>query len=375
MRDNTVPNPGADVPLTPSDTTAAHARTARTGVLLINLGTPDAPTAPAIRRYLRQFLSDRRVVEVPRPLWWLLLNLLILPFRPRKLVTAYGAVWGADGSPLLTIGRAQQSGLQAALGPDIPVALAMTYGEPSLARALADLRAAGVQRLLALPLYPQYSATTTAAAMDALYRLLMRERFPPALRMVRDYHDDPGYIAALAASVRAHWARHGEGTHLLMSFHGIPQRNLHLGDPYYCHCHKTARLLADALSLTEDRWSLSFQSRLGRMPWLQPYTDDRIRSLAGDGCKQLDVICPGFSADCLETLEEVSIGYDHLFREAGGEVLRYIPALNAEEVHLKALEGLVRTHLQGWPLRSEPDTVIQERLARVAASQGDAGRE
>lgn len=350
-----------------SDVVAVHRRAARSGILLVNLGTPAAPTAAAIRRYLRQFLSDRRVVEVPRLLWWLLLNALILPFRPRKLVEAYHSVWGSDGSPLMTISRAQQVGLQSRLGAAVDVELAMTYGEPSVAQALDRMSQRGVQRVLVLPLYPQYSATTTAAALDAVYRHQMQQRLPAALRVIREYHDDPGYIEALAESVRAHWAVQGRGDHLLLSFHGIPLRNLERGDPYHCHCHKTGRLLAEALSLPADAWSLSFQSRLGRMPWLQPYTDDRIAALAQGGCRQLDVICPGFSADCLETLEEVSIRYGEQFREAGGTALRYIPALNDAPAHLEALAALTRQHLQGWPIAPTPEAVLDESVARATA--------
>lgn len=361
--------------MTPSadDIATRHRQPTRgIGVLLVNLGTPDAATATAIRRYLRQFLSDRRVVEVPRLLWWLLLNLVILPFRPRKLVEAYHAVWTPEGSPLLAVSRAQQSALQARLGADVRVELAMTYGNPGIAEALARLQAAGVDRLLLLPLYPQYSATTTAAALDSLFRLQMADRCPPALRTIRDYHDDPGYIAALAASVRKHWQLHGRGDHLLMSFHGIPQRNLLRGDPYHCHCHKTARLLAEALELPREGWSLSFQSRLGRMPWLQPYTDRRLVDLAAAGTRTLDVICPGFSADCLETLEEVTIRYNAQFQESGGAALRYIPALNAEPEHIEALAALVQCHLKGWARPPETAETQDQRAQRALAALPDA---
>ncbi|MEQ1439879.1 ferrochelatase [Fontimonas sp. SYSU GA230001] len=320
-----------------------------TGVLLVNLGTPSAPTAPAIRRYLREFLADRRVVDLPRLLWWPILYGFILPLRPRRLAHAYGAIWTERGSPLLAIGRDQQQGLQQRLGHRATVALAMRYGEPSVTTALAGLQAQGVTRLLVLPLYPQYSATTTASVLDAVFDACRPLRAVPELRTVNDYHDDAGYIAALADSVRHHWATHGRGDHLLLSFHSIPQRYEDAGDPYGRHCRQTAQRLAQLLDLPADRWSLSFQSRVGRAQWLSPYTDEYVTALAGRGVRRLDVICPGFAADCLETLEEVALRYAADFRRAGGEVLRYIPALNAEPAHLDALAALVERHLAGWP--------------------------
>ncbi len=344
----------------------AHQPGRRMGVLMVNLGTPERPTPGAIRRYLRQFLSDRRVVEVPRPIWWLILNLIILPLRPIRLAKTYGSVWHPQGSPLMVISQQQHRALQAALADTAVVELAMTYGQPSIPAALARLKAQGADRVLVLPLYPQYSATTTAAVTDAVFRVLMQDRDPPALRIIRQYHDDPAYIDALAQSVKRHWAQHGRGDHLLCSFHGIPQRNVLLGDPYHCQAHKTARLLRERLGLAPDAMSLSFQSRLGRMPWLQPYTEAHVTALAHAGVKQLDVICPGFAADCLETLEEVAIGYHETFTHAGGGALRYIPALNAEAEHMAGLASLVRRHLQGWgESRSESPAEIDARLAEV----------
>lgn len=344
----------------------AHTQTARSGVLLVNLGTPDAPEAPAIRRYLAEFLGDRRVVELPRLLWWPILYGLILPLRPRKLAHAYASVWTAQGSPLLAISRAQQAGLQRQLGDGIPVALGMCYGNPSIASALDELRERGARRIVVLPLYPQYSATTTAAVFDAVFAQLKPLRWWPELRLVNGYHDLPAYIDALAASVRAHWQAQGGARHLLMSFHSIPLHCLERGDPYYCFCQKTARLLAAALQLAPDAWSLSFQSRLGRAKWLTPYTDRTIEKLAREGVGELDVICPGFSADCLETLEEVSLRYGEQFRAAGGKALRYIPALNDGAEHLQMLEALARQHLSGWPLAQTPDPSAAAP-ARVAA--------
>lgn len=344
---------------------AAHRVTPRTGVLLVNLGTPDAATASAIRRYLAEFLGDRRVVEIPRALWLPLLYGVILPFRSRKLVHAYASVWTERGSPLLAISRDQCEALQRSLGDEIVVQMAMRYGNPSIGTAFEAFDAAGVRQVLVLPLYPQYSATTTASVFDAVYAQLAARRWPPALRTIDSYHDDAGYIAALAESVRAHWRDHGRGEHLLMSFHSIPLRCLQAGDPYYCFCQKTARLLAEALALTADAWSVSFQSRVGRARWLSPYTDERIDALAAAGVRQLDVVCPGFSADCLETLEEVSLRYGDAFVAAGGEALRYIPALNAQPTHIDALAALLRRHLGGWePVAALEPGVRELRIER-----------
>lgn len=353
-------------PANPSE----HRKPARAAVLLVNLGTPDAPSAGAIRRYLRQFLSDRRVVEVPWAVWQMVLNLFILPFRPGKLVHAYGAVWSPEGSPLMAISRRQTQALHARLNARYPqdgvaVELVMTYGEPSFASVLSKLAAQRVERVAVLPLYPQYSATTTAAAFDALWRVLMRQRRVPAVRTLDSYHDEPAYIAALAASVRAHWTQQGRDGHLLMSFHSIPQIYLAKGDPYFCLCQKTARLLAEALELPPAQWSVSFQSRLGNQPWLRPYTDVVIPQLAQGGVSALDVICPGFSADCLETLEEVALRYRDAFLEAGGKRFHYIPALNDAAEHIDLLERLAVRELHGWlPIASDaPDP------ARVAELQ------
>lgn len=350
-----------------ADSDRIHRLPARSGVLLVNLGTPDTPTAPAIRRYLRQFLSDRRVVELPRWLWLAVLYLFILPFRPRRLVHAYSKVWGAQGSPLLAIARAQATALSAELGDAAIVDLAMTYGEPSIESGLARLEQAGVRRLLVLPLYPQYSATSTAAAFDALFAALGRRRWIPELRTIGSYHDDPGYIEAVARSIEAHWRDQGRGDHLLISFHSIPRRYVEAGDPYFCQCQKTARLLIERLGLNSTSCSVSFQSRLGRQPWLMPYTDVVVPQLAAAGVRTLDVVCPGFSADCLETLEEVAIRYATDFTAAGGNALRYVPALNAQPIHIEALAALCRRHLQGWDTgsTSSREDDIEQRLRRV----------
>jgi ferrochelatase len=343
-----------------------HSRSPRRGVLLVNLGTPEAPSASAIRRYLREFLSDRRVVELSRWLWWPVLNAFILPLRPLKLQHSYAAIWTADGSPLLAISRRQQRALQAALGPELPVALAMRYGKPSIDAALAELAREDVRRVLLLPLYPQYSATTTASVFDAVADSLRRWRWLPELRTVHQYHDDAGYIEALARSVEAQWESKGRGEHLLMSFHSIPLSYVLAGDPYFCHCQKTARLLAERLGLEASQWSVSFQSRLGRTAWLQPYTEPHVQALAKQGCRRLDVICPGFAADCLETLEELALRYAARFRAAGGSELRYIPALNDAPAHIDALKALIERQLAGWEYPPETRSDVENRLERAA---------
>lgn len=354
--------------MTPSpDATRVHIEPQRCGVLLVNLGTPDAPTPTAIRRYLAEFLGDRRVVEIPRAVWWPILYGFILPFRPRRLAHAYQSVWTANGSPLLAISRAQQQGLQARLGEDVPVALGMRYGTPSIASAIDELLERGARRIAVLPLYPQYSATTTATVFEAVVDHVRTMRWLPELRFVNSYHDEAAYIAALAASVRAHWAEHGRGEHLLMSFHSIPLQCLQAGDPYYCFCQKTARLLATSLELAPENWTLSFQSRIGRAKWLSPYTDLTIERLARSGIKTVDTICPGFSADCLETLEEVAQRYAEQFRSAGGASLRYVPALNAGQAHLDFLAALTRRQFAGElaPQPSDPQAAAPERIAML----------
>jgi ferrochelatase len=322
------------------------------GVLLTNLGTPDSPSPRDVRRYLKQFLWDPRVVELPRPLWWLVLNLVILNTRPRRSAKAYAKVWTDAGSPLLVIARKQHAALQNSLderlGVPVKVALAMCYGNPSIAAGLAELRDAGVRRVLVLPLYPQYSATSSAAIFDAVTAELRGWRAVPELRFINDYYAHPAYITALADSVRVFQAEHGVPEKLLMSFHGIPQEYADKGDPYPCQCEVTADLLAKQLGLAQPQWQFSFQSRLGPKDWLKPYTDHTLESLAGNGVRDVQVICPGFSADCLETLEEIAMENRDVFLEAGGENYRYIPCLNDQPDHIGMLAQLVEQHLQGW---------------------------
>jgi ferrochelatase len=324
-----------------------------TGVLLTNLGTPDEPTVPALRRYLAEFLSDRRVIETSGLIWQPILHGIILRTRPRRSAAAYAKIWTEAGSPLLAITRRQAQAVGEELASRCPgpvqVEPAMRYGNPSIASALARLREANARRLLVVPLYPQYSAATTASTFDAVAAELSRWRWLPELRMVNHYHDHPGYIEALVESVRQFWAEHERPDRLLLSFHGLPKKYFLAGDPYYCECQKTARLLADELGLAENQWAVSFQSRFGPTEWLQPYTDKLLQQWAGAGVGNVHVICPGFSADCLETLEEISMQNRGLFLEAGGKSFSYIPALNDEPDHIHVLAQIVTEHCQGWP--------------------------
>lgn len=356
---------------------AVHAQTPCTGVLLTNLGTPDAPTPDAVRRYLGEFLADPRVVELPRALWRPILHGVVLRTRPKRSAAAYAKIWTDAGSPLLAIAKRQTERLQAALDRALPgpvrVQLAMRYGQPSIRAGMQALAEAGARRILVFPLYPQYSASTGGSTMDAVNRVLSEWRWLPEIRSIMQYHDDPGYIEALAASVRAYWVEHGRSERLLMSFHGLPKRYLLAGDPYHCQCHKTGRLLAAALGLGDGDWQVTFQSRFGRAPWLQPYTDVTVRALGALGVKQLDVICPGFSADCLETLEEISLQNAGFFREAGGETLHYVPALNDTDGHIDVLTHIACRHLRGWP-EADPawDAGSVAEAARLARERARA---
>ena len=349
-----------------------HGAAESIGILLVNLGTPEAPTAPAVRRFLKQFLSDPRVIEYPRWLWWLILNGIILRIRPSRSAAAYRKIWTDDGSPLMLFSREVAAGVQKVLESRMPgsttVELAMSYGDPSMDAAIDRLLAKGARRLLVLPMYPQYSGTTTASVIDAVARKLNRLRWVPETRFINQYHDEPGYIAALATSIREFWQQNGRGTRLMFSFHGVPRQTLLDGDPYHCQCQKTARLVAEALELGDDEWLLSFQSRVGREEWLRPYTDETIRKLGEQGMDRLDVICPGFSTDCLETLEEIAMQNAELFVESGGKALHYIPALNAREDHVRFLADLVEKHLGGWPRAYSDNPVARQRAIALGAS-------
>lgn len=353
--------------------TFPHGNEPLAAVLLVNLGTPEAPTPAAVRRYLAEFLSDPRVIELPRWLWLPLLHGVILRTRPARSARAYQKIWGGAGSPLLSGSVALAQGVEKALA-DAPgrveVHLAMRYGEPSIGRVLAALEARHLRRLLVLPLYPQYSASTTASVFDAVTAALSRWRFLPELHFVRDYYAAPGYALALAGSVRRHWQQHGRGDHLLFSFHGIPERYFKAGDPYYCHCQASARAVRELLEIDPSASSVSFQSRVGRERWLAPYTDHELARLAAAGVNKVDVICPAFAVDCLETLEEIAIGERERFLAHGGSELRYIPALNADDDHLALFANLVRAHTAHWPEWSAPAmAALRDELARVPARQ------
>lgn len=322
------------------------------GVLLTNLGTPDAPNPPALRRYLGEFLWDPRVVETPRLPWWLILNGFILRTRPRRSAAAYARVWTEQGSPLAVISQRQAAAVQRALDdrlqPPVKVALGMRYGNPSIASALEALKAAGVERLLVLPLYPQYSASTAASTFDAIATSFGDWRVIPSLHFIRDYHDDSGYVQAVAAKIRRFWDEHGRGDKLLMSFHGLPKRFATLGDPYPDQCRSSAGAIAAELGLRPEQWLATFQSRFGPEEWLQPYTDKTLEKLAAEGVRKVDLVCPGFSADCLETLEENAMVNRDLFLEAGGEQFQYIPCLNDDPEHIQLLSDLIQRELCGW---------------------------
>jgi protoporphyrin/coproporphyrin ferrochelatase len=346
----------------------APANNATTAVLLCNLGTPDAPTTAALRTYLREFLSDPRVVEVPRLIWWFILNLIIVPFRSSKSAAKYASIWTKDGSPL-KLGTEKQAKLlhgwlgEAGLKVTVRYAMCYTTGAvcPSIKTQLDKFKAEGISRVLILPAYPQYSATTTAAVFDQVYAWAAQVRSVPEFRFVNRYHDDAGYIAALAQSVKQQWKINGRPNFdsvgqksdvLVMSFHGIPERSLHLGDAYHCECYKTARLLAEALGLSATQYKVTFQSRLGRAKWLQPYTEPTVIAMAKSGVKRIDVICPGFNCDGLETLEEINMEVRHAFTAAGGHTFNYIPCLNDDSAWLSALSSLTQKHLSGWPTQA-----------------------
>lgn len=331
------------------------------GVLLVNLGTPDAPTPGAVRRYLKQFLSDPRVVEIPRVLWWPILNGVILNTRPRASAHKYASIWMAEGSPLRIWTEKQAKLLKGALGEkfgeQVRVDWAMRYGQPALADVMLKLKTEGCDRLLVIPLYPQYSASTTASVVDEVGRTLARWRRQPALRIVQDYHDEPLYIAALAAQVREHWRQNGRGDHLLLSFHGIPARSSELGDPYEKHCHRTAALLAAELNLADKDYTLSFQSRFGPAKWLQPYTSEVLQTLGRKKIGALDVFCPGFTSDCLETLEEIALEGKAEFHKADGKNYRYIACLNDAPSWIAALQAIAEREIKGWlPEKNDAST-------------------
>lgn len=329
--------------------TASPSAAAGTGVLLINLGTPAAPTPAALRRYLKQFLSDPRVVELPRLLWWPVLNLIVLNTRPKRSAEKYARVWTPEGSPLKVHTERQAKLLRGYLGQagqgQVVIDWAMRYGEPSVASVLDRLKAAGCTRILVVPLYPQYSVSTTASALDAVHAWLRRNPQAAGIDVLESFHADAGYIAALAAGIRAHWMDYGRPDRLVMSFHGLPKASIARGDPYYGQCLESSRLLAAELGLTEKDYVVTFQSRFGPAEWLQPYTQPTLESLARGGLRRIDVVCPGFVSDCLETLEEIAIECRAAFLAAGGAEFRYIPCLNERHEWIAALAALVRRRL------------------------------
>jgi len=348
-----------------------HGTVSQSAIVLVNLGTPDEPTRASVRRYLKQFLSDPRVVEIPRQIWWFILSLIILPFRSGQSAAKYRTIWTRDGSPLRIFTGQQAARLQTALAErghaDVKVAMAMRYGSPSLPDVLDQLKQEGCDRIVVLPAYPQYSGTTTASIWDAVFQHYAQVRNVPELRLVKHYHDHEGYIRALRDTVQAHWDAHGRGQKLLMSFHGVPKRTLELGDPYFCECQKSARLLADALGLERDDYLVTFQSRFGKAEWLQPYTAPTVQQLAKSGIERIDVICPGFTSDCLETLEEINLEVRHDFISNGGKEFNYIACLNASPSWIRGLAEIAEQHLIGWPTIQTP---AQREARRLDAARG-----
>ena len=351
-----------------------HGQPAQTGILYCNLGTPDAPTPAAVRRYLAEFLSDPRVVEIPRAAWLPLLHGVILPLRSAKSAAKYATIWTPDGSPLRLWTEKQAKLLQGWLGERghrVQVRYAMRYGSPSIASQLDVLKAGGATRILILTAYPQYSGTTTASIVDAVNQWASGIRSLPELRFVNRYHDDPGYVQALAKRVEAHWREHGRADRLVMSFHGVPERTLHLGDPYHCECQKTARQLAARLGLAKEQYAVTFQSRFGKAKWLEPYTEPTLRELGRRGVARVDVVCPGFTADCLETLEEIAQEARQAFLTSGGKEFHFIPCLNDDAAWIAALGQVAQLHLAGWPTQTAPDgealSLSRERALAMGA--------
>ncbi len=350
-----------------------HGTPEKTAVLLVNLGTPEAPTAQAVRPYLREFLSDPRVVEIPRAIWWLILNGIILNVRPKKSAAKYASIWMPDGSPLKVHTARQAALLQGYLdekitGVPVVVDYAMRYGNPSIADVLTRLKAQNCQRILLVPMYPQYAASATATVCDAAFSALQQMRNMPALRTIRHFHDHAGYIHATAQNIRDYWTLHGRPDKLVMSFHGVPRYTLEKGDPYHCECLKSGRLIAEKLGLGKEQYIVSFQSRFGRAEWLKPYTTATLVELGKLGTKRIDVVCPGFVSDCLETLEEIAQEGREDFQHAGGGEYHYIPCLNVHPEWIHALSGLVLDNLQGW--LDKPDAAQLERNRLRALEAG-----
>ncbi len=352
-----------------------HGDQLKVGILLANLGTPDAPTAKALRPYLKQFLMDRRVVEIPRFIWWWILNGIILLIRPKKSAEKYAQVWSQEGSPLLVHAKKQATLLRGYLGQKVKspfvIEVGMSYGNPSMKSAIEKLKAQHCDKILVFPLYPQYAASSTAASLDAVWRTLLRVRNVPAIRSIKHYHDHPAYIAALAKNINEYWMINGKPEKLIMSFHGVPKFHLMKGDPYHCECHKTARLLAEALGLGKEKYEIAFQSRFGKQEWLKPYLANSLEKLGKAKLKRLDVVCPGFSSDCLETLEEIAMEGKVIFQSNGGGDYHYIPALNESDAWIHAMSEIAMENLGGW-VSSEWDKQTAELSAQNTASLAKA---
>jgi len=351
-----------------------HNQKPRIGVLLTNLGSPDQPTRRAVRKYLAEFLADPRVVEIPRLLWLPILHGIILNTRPSKSARLYQAIWTTEGSPLIHNTRLQKTGLQQLLNAkfdtsSIDVEFAMRYGSPSIDNGLNNLLENGAEKIIVLPLYPQYAGSTTGSTFDAISRYLTKRRWLPELHFVNNYHDLPGFIQACAARIKAHWQQHSRADKLVLSFHGLPRAHLDNGDPYHCQCHKTARLLAEQLDLQEQDYLVTFQSRFGKQEWLKPYTDQTLARLPELGVSSVDVFCPGFASDCLETLEEIAIQNREIFIEAGGKSFSYIEALNDSPEHIEALEEIVSPVIAQWAPSMDRDAELTERRFQRVNSQ------
>lgn len=355
----------------------SHGTSEKLGILLVNLGTPDAPETPEVRRYLAQFLSDPRIIELPRWLWKIILHGVVLRVRPSKSAEAYREVWSdTEGSPLLSISRKQQQALQAEIharyGADVVVGLGMRYGTPSVDDALKELEEHNVRRLLVVPMYPQYSGTTTASVFDEVTNRLQRTRWIPEVRFINQWCDDPGYIKVLANSVKRYWDEHGQADLLVTSYHGIPKRYLLNGDPYHCLCHKTTRLLAEALGIEQSKTRVVFQSRVGKEEWLQPYCDETMKRLPKEGVTSIDIMSPAFAADCLETIEEIDGENREYFMENGGKTFNYIPCLNDEPDHIQFMADLVGKHMQGWPeADAARDKTVEQAAYDISAKLAD----